>query len=167
MLSRDKKGAKDWLNKWKSNLIVLSESGYCVNYVYEFSSPDETSVKGGNLSQVAGQAVVVVKESLPQATLKKLHKTSVPPAPLVPRGRRSTAPLTVTSTPLIRKAIPVIFKAVMDAMQGASTAHQPMDDVDTVERPGKLDDLCCKIVSWFNTILRPCAGSRLINHLAT
>ena len=46
MLSRDKKGAKDWLNKWKFNLIVLSESGYCVNYVYERSSPDETSVKG-------------------------------------------------------------------------------------------------------------------------
>ena len=47
MLSCDKKGAKDWLNKWKSNLVVLSESGYCVNYVYEFLSPDETSVKGG------------------------------------------------------------------------------------------------------------------------
>ena len=50
MLSHDKKGAKDWLNKWKSNLIVLSESGYCVNYVYECSSPDEISVKGKSKS---------------------------------------------------------------------------------------------------------------------
>ena len=50
---------------------MLSESGYCVNYVYKFSSPDVTSVKGGNLSQVAGQAIVVVKESIPQAPLKK------------------------------------------------------------------------------------------------
>ena len=45
-LLRDKKGAKDWLNKWKPNLIVLFESGYCVDYVYECLSPDETSVKG-------------------------------------------------------------------------------------------------------------------------
>ena len=42
--------------------------------------------------------------------------------------------------------MPVIVKAVMDAMPGAAT-HQPLDDVDTVERLGELDDLCCKIVS--------------------
>ena len=48
--------------------------------------------------------------------------------------------------PLTRKDITVIVKAVMDAMPGAST-HQPLDDVDTVEQPGELDDLCCKIVS--------------------
>ena len=48
--------------------------------------------------------------------------------------------------PLTWKDIPVIVKAVMDAMPGVST-HQPLDDVDTVERPGELDDLCCKIVS--------------------
>ena len=48
--------------------------------------------------------------------------------------------------PLTRKDIPVIVKAVMDAMPGVAT-HQPQDDVDTVERPGELDDLCCKIVS--------------------
>ena len=47
--------------------------------------------------------------------------------------------------PLTRKDIPAIVKAVMDAMPGAAT-HQPLDDVDTVERPGELDDLCCKIV---------------------
>ena len=47
---------------------------------------------------------------------------------------------------LTRKDIPVIFKAVMDAMLGAAT-HQPLDDVDTVEQLGELDNLCCKIVS--------------------
>ena len=110
----------------------------------------------------------MVKDSLPQAPLEKLRKASVPPAPLVSRGSGSTALLTVTSRPppLTRKAIPVIFKAVMNAVQGAFT-HQPLDDVDIVERPGKLDDLLCKIVSSVVTILYPCAGSRLINHLAT
>ena len=48
--------------------------------------------------------------------------------------------------PLTRKDIPVIVKAVMVAMPGAAT-HQPLDDVDTVERPGELNDLCCEIVS--------------------
>ena len=89
-----KKGAKDWLNKLKSNLIVLIESGYCVNYVYECSSPDEISVKVGNLSQVAGQVLVVVKESLPQAPLETLCKASVLPAPPVPTDRGLMAVLT-------------------------------------------------------------------------
>ena len=92
----------------------------------------------------------MVKESLPQAPLGKLCKASVPPAPPVPRDGGSTAPLTVKLRPrlrpLTRKDIPVIVKAVMDAMPGAVT-HQPLDDVDTVERPGELDNLCCKIVS--------------------
>ena len=67
--------------------------------------------------------------------------------PPVPRGRGSTALLTVTSSPLpYKEGHPGNFKAVMDAMLGAST-HQPLDDVDTVERPGELDDVCCKIVS--------------------
>ena len=48
--------------------------------------------------------------------------------------------------PFTRKDIPVIVKAVMDAMPGVAT-HQPLEDVDTVERLGELDDLCCKIVS--------------------
>ena len=48
--------------------------------------------------------------------------------------------------PHTRKNIPLIVKVVMDAMPGAAT-HQPLNDVDTVERPGELDDLCCKIVS--------------------
>ena len=75
----------------------------------------------------------MVKESLPQVPLKKLCKASVPPAPPVPREGGSTALLTAMSRPpLTRKDIPVIVKAVMDAMPGAST-HQPLDDVDTVE----------------------------------
>ena len=52
--------------------------------------------------------------------------------------------------PLTRKDIPAIVKAVMDAMPGAAT-HQPLDDVDTVERPGELDDLCCKIVCVYHS----------------
>ena len=52
--------------------------------------------------------------------------------------------------PLTRKDILVIVKAVMDAMPGAAT-HQPLDDVDTVERPGELDDLCCKIVCVYHS----------------
>ena len=52
--------------------------------------------------------------------------------------------------PLTRKDIPVIVKAVMDVMPGTA-AHQPLDDVDTVERPGELDDLCCKIVRIYHS----------------
>ena len=42
--------------------------------------------------------------------------------------------------PLTKKDILVIVKAVMDAMPGAAT-HQPLDNVDTVKRPGELHDL--------------------------
>ena len=51
---------------------------------------------------------------------------------------------------LTRKDIPAIVKAVMDAMPGAAT-HQPLDDVDTVEQLGELDDLCCKIVRVYHS----------------
>ena len=61
--------------------------------------------------------------------------------------------------PLTRKDISVIVNAVMDAMPGAST-HQPMEDMDTVERLGELDVLCCKN-SFAVTILHPCAGSQV------
>ena len=52
--------------------------------------------------------------------------------------------------PLTRKDIPAIVKAIMDAMPGTAT-HQPLDDMDTVKRPGELDDLCCKIVHVYHS----------------
>ena len=60
----------------------------------------------GNLSQVADQAVVVVKESLPQVPLKKLRKALVLPAPPVPRDGESTALLTATSSPPYKEKHP-------------------------------------------------------------
>ena len=65
--------------------------------------------------------------------------------------------------PPYKEGHPGNFKAVMDAMPGAST-HQPLDDVDTaVERPGELDDLCCKIVS----LLPFCIHARVRGLLTT
>ena len=61
--------------------------------------------------------------------------------------------------PLTRKDNPVIVNAVMDAVPGVST-HQPLEYVDTVERLGELEVLCCKN-SFAVTILHPCAGLRV------
>ena len=145
VLSRDKKGAKDCLNKWKSHLIVLSESGYCVNFIYEFSSPDETSFKGeksrssswSSSSRGKGKSTPSSSEKTTQSVSSTRASSRFQEAEgrrLFLRWRRAPSPT--------RKAILVIFKVVMDVMPGAST-HQPLDDVDTVERPGELDDVCC------------------------
>ena len=62
--------------------------------------------QGENLSQVASQAVIVVRESLPQAPLEKLCRASVPPVPLVLRDRGSAALLMATSMPPYKEGHP-------------------------------------------------------------
>ena len=90
----------------------------------------------------------MVKESLPQVPEKTTQSVSSTRTSSSKRRRvDGSSDGNVEAPSLTRKDIPVIIKAVMDAMPGSFT-HQPLNDVDTVGRPGELDDLCCKIVLW-------------------
>ena len=86
-------------------------------------------------------------KSTPSSSERTMQSVSSTRAPSSKKRRVNDSSDGNVVAPLTRKDIPVIVKAVMDAMPGTST-HQPLDNVNTVERPGELDDLCCKMVLW-------------------
>ena len=115
---------------------MLIESGYCVDYVYECSSPDETSIKGKSRSSSRLSSSRGKGKSTPSSSGRTTRSVSSTCASSSKRRRvdgSSDGEVEVSvEAPLTRKDIPVIVKAVTDAMPGAAT-HQPLDDVDTVE----------------------------------
>ena len=148
-LSRDKKGAKDWLNKWKPLLNSIEFNVCCLNLAIVLIMSSNVRVQtrqasrgkpksSSRLSSSRGKG-----KSTPSSSGRTTRSVSSTRASSSKRRRVDGSSDGEVEAPLTRKDIPVIVKAVMDAMPGAAT-HQPLDDADTVERPGELDDLCCK-----------------------